>query len=107
MDLPQIVKDLIAAQDQFDPIAYANCFTETAKVFDEGRTHTGRSAIEKWNADANKKYQVVLTPLEHKKEGSTNIVKTEIAGTFPGSPITLRYHFEIINGRIRSLSITD
>lgn len=36
MNLPKVVAELIKAQNDFDSLAYANCFTETAIVLDEG-----------------------------------------------------------------------
>ncbi|WP_343539570.1 hypothetical protein [Sphingobacterium thalpophilum] len=42
MNLPNIISDLVKAQNEFDSAAYANCFTEDAEVFDEGKTHNGK-----------------------------------------------------------------
>ena len=39
MNLPKILTDLIKAQNEFDAVTYANLFSETAVVFDEGKTH--------------------------------------------------------------------
>lgn len=36
MKLPNVITELVKAQNNFDSIAYSNCFTETATVFDEG-----------------------------------------------------------------------
>ncbi|UZJ64600.1 hypothetical protein OKW96_20020 [Sphingobacterium sp. KU25419] len=46
MNLPKAVADLVKAQDNFDAVAYANCFAETAVVFDEGKTHHGKMEIK-------------------------------------------------------------
>ena len=37
MNLPQVVTDLIQAQNNFDSDAYANCFADTGIMFDEGK----------------------------------------------------------------------
>ena len=42
MNLPKVITDLVEAQNNFDSLAYAECFSETAVVFDEGKTHTGK-----------------------------------------------------------------
>ncbi|MHA4844774.1 hypothetical protein ACX0G7_11450 [Flavitalea antarctica] len=42
MNLPKVLANLVKAQNDFDSTAYADCFSETAVVFDEGKTHTGR-----------------------------------------------------------------
>ena len=56
MNLPEIVTELINAQNNFDSTAYANCFTDTAVVFDEGKTHNGKTEIKTWIEKANKEY---------------------------------------------------
>lgn len=104
MNLPKVVADLVKTQNNFDSFAYANCFTETAVVFDEGKTHNGRKEIENWIEKANKEYQATMNPLEYftKEE----ILKAEVSGNFPGSPIVLSYHIEIADELIQSLKIT-
>ncbi len=103
MNLPEVVTRLIEAQNNFDSTAYANCFNETAVVFDEGKTHIGKTAIKKWIDKANKEYQAVMKPLEYSETEHT--LKTEVSGTFPGSPIVMTYHYEFEDGLIQSLKI--
>lgn len=103
MNLPKVVTDLIKTQNNFDSVAYANCFTETAVVFDEGKTHNGRKEIEKWIDEANKKYQATMKPLEYSETEHT--LKTEVSGTFPGSPIVMTYLYEFQDDLIQSLKI--
>lgn len=45
MNLPKVITDLVKAQDNFDSTAYANCFTETTVVADEGNTYHGKTEI--------------------------------------------------------------
>ncbi|UZR98470.1 nuclear transport factor 2 family protein [Chondrinema litorale] len=103
MNLPKVIGDLVKAQDNFDSTAYANCFTKTAMVFDEGKTHNGKVEIKNWIEEANKKYQVTMKPLEYSEAQET--LKAEISGTFPGSPLTLTYHYEFKDELIESLEI--
>ena len=103
MNLPKVVTDLIKTQNNFDSVAYANCFTETAVVFDEGKTHKGRKEIEKWIDEANKKYQATMKPLKYSETEHT--LKTEVSGTFPGSPIVMTYLYEFQDDLIQSLKI--
>lgn len=103
MNLPKVVSELVNAQNNFDSTAYADCFTETAVVFDEGKTHTGRTAIKTWIDKANKEYQAVMKPIAYSETEHT--LKTEVSGTFPGSPITTTYHYEFEGGLIQSLKI--
>lgn len=103
MNLPNVVTELIEAQNNFDSTAYANCFTDTAVVFDEGKTHHGKTEIKNWIDKANKEYQAIMKPLEYSETGRT--LKTEVSGTFPGSPIITTYHYEFEDGLIQSLKI--
>lgn len=103
MNLPKVITDFVKAQDNFDSTAYANCFTETAVVFDEGKTHSGKKEIKNWIEKANKEYQVIMKPLVYSETKQT--LKAEISGTFPGSPIVLTYHYEFKDELIQSLEI--
>ncbi|WP_426278460.1 nuclear transport factor 2 family protein [Chryseobacterium sp. S-02] len=105
MNLPSIISELVKAQNNFNSHSYADCFTETAVVFDEGKTHNGKTEIENWIDTANKEYKAVMKPLDYNEK--ENILSAEISGTFPGSPIVLKYHFELGDGLIESLKITE
>ena len=107
MNLPKVVTDLIKAQNEFDAVTYANLFSETAEVFDEGKTHKGRPEIERWIDHSNKNYQSVMKPLEYTQNGTKSILTAECSGKFPGSPITLKFQFNIVDGQIQHLKVTD
>ncbi len=107
MNLPKVLAELVRAQNSFDSAAYAKCFSETAVVYDEGKTHKGRKEIELWIADANARYEATMQPVGfEQKEGAESILKAETSGNFPGSPIVLSYHLAIADGLIQSLKIT-
>jgi len=105
MNLPNVIAKLIRAQNNFDSAAYAQCFTETAIVFDEGKTHKGKTEIEKWIDKSNKEYKATMEPLDYNEK--ENILSAEISGSFPGSPIILKFHFEIADEKIQQLKVTD
>jgi len=104
MNLPNIISQLVKAQNEFDSAAYANCFTEDAEVFDEGKTHNGKIEIENWINIANREYRATMKPLDFYE--SENIFSAEISGPFPGSPLVLKYHFRLSNDQINYLKIT-
>ncbi|RZJ69485.1 nuclear transport factor 2 family protein [Flavobacterium sp.] len=106
MKLPKVVADLVKAQNEFDAVSYANLFSETAVVFDEGKTHKGKLEIERWIDHSNKNYQSVMKPLEYNENGTSSILTAECSGTFPGSPIKLKFHFDIVDGQIQHLKVT-
>ncbi|UFH57828.1 nuclear transport factor 2 family protein [Spirosoma sp. KNUC1025] len=106
MNLPKVVADLVTAQNNFDSVAYAACFSETAVVFDEGKTHMGRKEIEHWITDSNERYKATMTPVSFDQTETESLLKTETSGSFPGSPIILTYHLKIADDLIQSLKIT-
>jgi hypothetical protein len=107
MNLPKVVTDLIEAQNNFDSVAYANCFAETGVMFDEGKIHTGRVEIEQMINESNKKYRSMMKPLEYTENGTSSVLSAACSGTFPGSPITLHFHLAIVDGQIHYLKVTD
>ena len=107
MNLPKVVTDLIEAQNTFDSVAYANCFSESGIMLDEGKNHEGRDEIRHMIEESNKKYRSVMKPLEYTENGSSSILSAECSGTFPGSPIILKFHFDITDGQIQHLKVTD
>lgn len=106
MNLPKVVADLVKTQNNFDSVAYANCFSETAVVFDEGKKHHGRKEVEHWIAEANKRYEATMKPVGFEEKETESILKAEVSGNFDGSPVVLSYYLEIADELIQSLKIT-
>lgn len=106
MKLPAIITELVNAQNSQDSVAYADCFTSDATVFDEGHDHQGREEIKAWIESANSKYQALMEPIEYSESEGKAELTAKISGTFPGSPVVLKYNMEIVEGLIRSLKIT-
>lgn len=106
MDLPKVIADLVAAQNNFDSAAYVKCFSDNAVVQDEGKTHKGKEEIETWIADSNERYRATIKPVGYEELETESILKAETSGNFPGSPIVLNYHLVIIDGLIQSLNFT-
>ena len=106
MKLPAIITELVNAQNSQDSSAYADCFTSDAIVFDEGHDHHGKEEIKAWIESANAKYQTVMDPIDYSESDGKAVLTAKISGTFPGSPIVLKYNMEIVQGLISSLKIT-
>ena len=105
MNLPNIISDLLTAQENFDSKAYANCFSKTALVFDEGETHKGQKEIKRWNEKTNAKYHTRVEAIQLSTTNKISTLTAKVSGNFDGSPIVLKYHFELKNGQIDSLKI--
>jgi len=106
MNLHKVVASLVEAQNNHDSQAYVECFTETAIVHDEGKTHKGKSAIRQWIEDADRKYQAALKPLTYEETEAEHLLTAEVSGNFPGSPAILQFHLRFEDGLICSLNIT-
>lgn len=106
MHLPKLITELVAAQNNHDAVAYSSLFTANAHVFDEGKNHVGRDAIQQWFSEANKNYQTTLKPISYLEANGAAIFKAEISGTFPGSPAIINFNLVFQQDLIHSLKIT-
>ena len=104
LDLPGPVAAYFAA-DKEDGEAVARCFTEAAVVKDEGRTHRGREAIRQWKEEVSTRFQYTSEPFACEQRDGTVVVTSRLTGTFPGSPVNLRFFFVVDGDKIASLEI--
>ena len=65
----------------------------------------GLAAITQWKAETTKKYQHKVEPLASVSKGDKIIVTNRLTGNFPGSPIELKFIFELDGDKIASLEI--
>lgn len=93
------------AADKADAKAVSQCFTEDAVVMDEGHTYKGRAAIKQWKTDASAKYQYTNEPFACEQKAGRFVVTNRLTGNFPGSPVDLRFIFELEGDKIASLEI--
>lgn len=103
--LPTIIQTYVDASNQHNVKSTIACFSESAVVYDEKRELKGKKAIEEWVAETIEKYNFQFKPVSFKESGLEKIVTMEVSGTFPGSPITLRYHFLSEHEKLISLKI--
>jgi hypothetical protein len=83
--------------------AYYAQFTEDALVEDEGTERHGISEIRAWRTEVP---PVAYDVQSVERQGDTELVRAEISGDFPGSPVTLAFAFEhAADGRIAVLRI--
>jgi len=106
LDLPTPVSNYFKAVNVQDVDAMLSAFSAEASVHDEGQEMNGRAAIREWVDDTTRKYRVTLTPTGVRQTDERTTVTARVAGTFPGSPVELRYHFTITGGKIARLEIT-
>ena len=104
LDLPKPIASYFAA-DKDGAETLSRCFTEDAVVKDEGHTYNGRAAIKEWKARASEKYQYASELLALDQEEGKAVVTSRLTGNFPGSPVNLRFFFELNGDKIKSLEI--
>ena len=83
----------------------SECFAPYATVRDEERFYEGIPAIKAWRARTKRKYYDTVTPLEIRTSDGGAVLKAQLSGDFPGSPVTANFHFVLQNDRIASLQI--
>lgn len=107
MKLPESIATYFDADNSGSADAVAAAFTDDAVVRDAGETLVGREAIRKWKVDTNQKYASTVTePFFISTENGKTQVISHVSGTFPGSPVDLRYFFVLAGDKIAQLEIT-
>ena len=105
--LPEPLEAYFDAVDREDMDAMLTPFAASAVVKDEGKTRTGRVAVREWIEEVTEKYHPRFVIEDVVEEGGGTIVVTGlVSGTFPGSPVRLRYAFSLNAGEITHLEIS-
>jgi len=105
LSLPEPIAAYFRAQNAHDVDGMLLAFAPQARVHDEGQDLTGTAAIRAWIEDTTRKYRPSVTPLAIEQVDGLSVVKVRVAGTFPGSPIELRYRFTLEGRLIVALEI--
>jgi hypothetical protein len=102
--LPKPIKQYFSA-DRHDADAVASCFTDRGVVMDESHTWTGRDGIREWKKSTTTRYRYTSEPIASEAKDGKIVVTSRLTGDFPGSPVDLRYVFELDGDKISSLEI--
>jgi hypothetical protein len=105
IQLPAPVERYVQIANSGTVEAASECFAPDATVYDEGQTYEGVAAIKNWMAATKTKYGHTVAPLEFTDHGGQGVLKARLAGSFPGSPVTVNFNFVLAGGKIRSLEI--
>jgi len=82
--------------------AFLSWFAPDGEVEDEGAVHRGAD-IARWVQGTWKAYDTRWTLLEAPPQKT--VLRMEVRGNFPGSPLTFVAHLVLNEGRIRRLSL--
>ena len=104
IQLPPPIAAFFQAANTRETDDFIALFTNNALVTDEGHEYRG-AAIKGWidRATAEYKPHAQATDLAH--VGDKIVVTAQVGGTFPGSPIQLRYNFTLKDAKVAALSI--
>ena len=105
MNLPRLISMYIDASNAHDVEAIVDCFAADAIVRDENAIRHGHIDIGRWATETIEKYKFQFKPLSADERDAETILSVEVSGSFPGSPVTLDYHFTTANDKIKSLII--
>lgn len=105
LTLPEPIAAYFTADTQ-GPDDVARCFTPKGVVVDERTTHAGRDAIKAWKAKASTLYAYTNHPFSVALTDGVHVVHCHTVGSFPGSPIDLKFAFRLERGLIARLEIT-
>lgn len=104
-NLPIQIQHFVDASNKGDPSLVINDFAQDAKVLDEGETLTGQESISNWMRTTQSKYNFHTSPIEVNQKGDEIVMKAEVSGNFPGSPVVLSYSFGMREDKIVNLQI--
>ncbi|MCF6371127.1 nuclear transport factor 2 family protein [Rhizobium halophilum] len=106
IQLPKAIAAYFAADKRGNAVEVSECLVETAFVKDEGEIYLGRDEIKGWKNKSSKKYHYTVEPFEISTDDRRTVVSSRLAGSFPGSPVDLRYFFVLDGDLIQALEIT-
>ena len=107
MEMNSTIAGYVADTNAGNVEAVAARFMPDATVEDESKTHRGIDEIRDWLRHAREEYRFTLAPLEVAEAEGGTILKCEISGTFPGSPVQLRHIFRLDGEKIAGLEIRE
>jgi len=105
VSLPQPIRSYFDANASFDIEGMVAPFAAHALVHDESRQHRGRHEIREWIAESTLKPRAVAVPTSVGAEYGKHCVIATVSGAFPGSPISLSFHFRLEGDEIAELKI--
>jgi ketosteroid isomerase-like protein len=105
INLPATLRKYVEASNAGDTAATVELFSESAVVHDDGAELRGREAIGTWIEESTRKYQAQLVPLALEESGDHLVLRGQVSGNFPGSPVELDFDFVLSDDKIARLAI--
>jgi ketosteroid isomerase-like protein len=106
IELPTAIAGYFTAANAHDATAMLHFFTQDAAVIDEKQERRGQAAIRAWEEETYEQYQPHAEPVFVQLSGEEAEVMAVVSGNFPGTPVTLRFAFQLTGDLIGRLEIT-
>src|ERR1700682_2228846 len=103
--LPKPLAAYLAASNTHNIDAMLAGFSDGAIVRDEGQERRGLAAIREGMEETVRKYQFKVAVKGLTEVTGQLVVTGRVSGTFPGSPVDLRYFFTLDANKIERLEI--
>lgn len=103
--LPPQVAAYVGATNAHDAAGIARCFAPDGTVRDEGHTHSGHADIAAWAEQVAARYAATMAPDSGAEADGQYLLRAQVSGNFPGSPVLLAFRFVLQAGAIASLEI--
>jgi SnoaL-like domain len=105
-ETPDVITRYLKLAPEGDLDTLVTCFTSNAEVIDEGKTYRGHDEIRGWREAVAAAFTYTMAVLDTAMQGEDRyIVTAKLEGSFPGSPVELKFRFTLADGLISALQI--
>jgi len=105
ISLPKPIRSYFHANAQFDLDGMLNPFSGDAVVHDEKQTYRGTDEIRAWIERATIQNKAIAIAEAISTDDRAHHVTAKVSGDFPGSPISMTFHFRLEEERVAELEI--
>ena len=98
--LSPLLATFIQAMNTHDSNLLSSCFDDNAIVYDEGEEIKGLTPIKQWADNVFNKYELTAKVTDTTQSDNETILTTLVSGTFPGSPLEIKYYITFNKGKI-------
>ena len=107
INLPAAVAAYFQAENAHDAAAVAQCFSADGEVRDENARASWPRRDQRMETRHQHKYAATVAPLACTATPAEGcVVRGEVSGNFPGSPVLLDFAFQLDAAKISVLEIT-
>jgi NAD(P)-dependent dehydrogenase (short-subunit alcohol dehydrogenase family) len=98
--IPSTLASFLKANNDRDIESVTACFAKDAVVYDDGQIMRGADDIRQWIARLFRQFQYVVAPTAVSESTNGAILTATITGNFPGTRVSLDYHYKTLGDKI-------